>query len=107
MDTQEARSKGGEVLRRVAYVVLPTIITGCLVYAFVIDQSGKNIAVLGAGFACFIGLIALLGHIRGAPNSNEATKELHRPNVNRATGLPMNGLVDSRGNFRGSGRRYE
>lgn len=105
MDTQETRSRRGEVLRRVAYVVLPTIIVGCLAYAFVIDQSGKNIAVLAVAFVAFVAIL-FLSQRGGHKDQRHLVLKTGPLEVNAASGRLMNGPhVDTGGNFRGVGRK--
>jgi len=105
METQTTQPPNADLVRGLAYVGLILTIVSCVVYAFVIDARGKNIGAFAIAFMAFVGLILLISRGRSAKRGADPD-EIHRPNVNPATGLPMNGIVDSAGNFRGSGRRY-
>lgn len=107
MDTDKTRTHGGARARAVGYVVLPMIIVSCLVYAFVIDQRGKNLVALAAAFVAFVGVLFLAqaGKRRDAGSlfSRNGAEE-----INAASGRLMNGPhVDTAGNFRGFGRHRD
>jgi hypothetical protein len=108
METQKLQSSGGELRRGIGYVALTVVILGCLIYAFAIDTSGKNVGALGIAFAAFVAIIALANRGRVSTKRHDECVDAHRPHVNPATGLPMmNGHIDSGGNPYGSRRSYD